>query len=138
MSDLEYLIGIAPRPYGNYLCIGYCPWNSNERTPLIAIRIGKGRNSESWCLSPSRILERRPHIFHYEVVEGVAKMVKIAEEPPGWFARRCAETKCEWFVPFVERMAAGEEVPLEEIQAAYRIHNEGQEMPSGSWNTLFK
>ena len=84
------------------------------------------------------MLECRPYIYHNVVLNGVLKTLKIEEEPPGWFLRRCAEAKCEWFVPFVERMAAGDEVPIEEIKAAYRIHNEGQDMPCGSWSTLFK
>ena len=94
MSDLECLIGIAPRPYDNYLCIGYCPWNSNERTPLIAIQIGKGRNSEGWCLSPSRMLDYRSYTRDEVGVDGVLKKGKIKDEPPGWFLRRCAEAKC--------------------------------------------
>jgi hypothetical protein len=37
----------------------------------------------------------------------------------------------------VKRMAAGEDVPLEEIQAAYLAHN-GQPMPCGEWSKLFR
>ena len=37
----------------------------------------------------------------------------------------------------IERMAQGEEVPLEQIQAAYREHNDGKEMLKAKWGTPF-
>jgi len=58
-------------------------------------------------------------------------------EEKDWFENRCKEANCEWFVPMVKRMAAGENVPLEEIQAAYLKHN-GQPMPCGEWAKLFR
>ena len=38
------------------------------------------------------------------------------------------EANASWFIPFLERLAAGEQVPIEEIQEAYRLLF-GKEMP---------
>jgi len=39
------------------------------------------------------------------------------------------KTNCEWFVPFVKRLAQGKEVDIEEIKTAYRANNAGAELP---------
>ena len=39
-------------------------------------------------------------------------------------------TKCAWFLPYVERMARGEDVSLEEIKEAYRLNNAGADLPT--------
>jgi hypothetical protein len=54
-------------------------------------------------------------------------------ELSGWFVRLCHEAGCGWFVPMVYRLAADEDVPLAEIEAAYRANNGGREMPSGTF-----
>ena len=105
---------------------------------MIVHKLHFGRGGDCTTKPPGRILEHRPHIFHDAMVDGELKTMSIEQEPPGWFERKCAEAGCSWFVPFVRRMAAGEDVPLEEIQAAYREHNEGREMPSGTWGSLFR
>lgn len=70
------------------------------------------------------------------------KDIKKVEFPPnlflqGAFRRKLLErNRAEWFVPMVERMAAGEDVTLDEIEAAYREHNGGKEMPKGTWGEL--
>jgi hypothetical protein len=64
------------------------------------------------------------HIFHENPVNGK----RWEPGPPDWFRRKCAEAGCSWFVSFVERMAGGEDIPIEEIKAAYRENNSGKEL----------
>ena len=46
-----------------------------------------------------------------------ACITKFADEP--WFRRLFRDANAEWFIPFIERMAAGEKVPFEEIEARH-------------------
>ena len=72
------------------------------------------------------------------------KELDYVEFPPELFLQGVARRRflerngASWFVPMVERMAAGEKVSLEEIEAAYREHNDGKEMPKGTWGELFR
>jgi hypothetical protein len=81
------------------------------------------------------MLEYRPYI--YPVIDGRIVSGKLELAPPGWFERKCREADCEWFIQMAKRMAEGEHVPLEEIQAAYLAHN-GKSMPCGKWSQLFQ
>lgn len=38
------------------------------------------------------------------------------------------KTKCEWFLPFVERMASGEILSIDEVRKAYKFNNEGKDL----------
>lgn len=109
----------------------------NEDTPLILVEWGYRGNTEGPTLPPKEMLEfRKGHLIN-RVVEGIVKAT-WEEEPPGWFERKCAEAHCSWFVPMVRRMAAGQEVPLEEIRAAFRENNGGREMPCGEWAEIYE
>jgi hypothetical protein len=37
---------------------------------------------------------------------------------------------CEWFIPFVKRLASGDEVPIDEIKREFSANNDGAELPS--------
>lgn len=108
-------------------------FGANNTNPKISAMTGNGPVSKGPTLSPGKIREFRPHVFHDEIIDGQSKTTKIEQEPLGWFTRKCEEAGCAWFLPYVDRMAAGEDVPLEEIQFSYREHNEGREMPQGEW-----
>src|SRR5436190_4919642 len=54
----------------------------------------------------------------------------------GWIERTCAAANCAWLWPIMLRLAAKEDVPLEEIQGAYAAHNGGENMPHGTLNEL--
>jgi hypothetical protein len=45
--------------------------------------------------------------------------MKNFAEKPTWFRRLFRDANAEWFIPFIERMAAGEKVPFEEIEARH-------------------
>jgi hypothetical protein len=79
----------------------------------------------------------RPYVSGDGAVNGIIQTEKIEQEPPGWFNRLCQDLGCEWFVPMAQRMAEGEHVALEEIQASYLAHN-GKPMPCGTWGVLFE
>lgn len=51
---------------------------------------------------------------------------------PGWFERVLREANCGWFVPILHRLAAGENVPAEEIKKLYSDHNDGKPIIEGT------
>lgn len=57
---------------------------------------------------------------------------------PDWLSDQSIEAGCIWICPMIERMAAGEEVPIEEIGEVYREHNGGQPMPRGTLPELVR
>ncbi len=146
MSDEKYFIGVATIPHPENglparLKVVYFPKRlgakaSDPDDPRILVELWQSGTSTGPTRSPRQVLEFRHHIHHVEVVNGVCRET-FEEEPPGWFERQCALAYCEWFVPLVRRMAAGEAVPLAEIQAAYRAHNDGKELPAGTLGTPF-
>jgi len=93
--------------------------------PRITLFYGTNRcRPQGPCLRPAEMLEWTPHIFHEKPIDGK----RWEPGSPDWFRHKCAEAGCSWFVSFVERMAAGEDIPIEEIKAAYREHNGGKEL----------
>lgn len=92
---------------------------------VISVNHGMNRNyPQGPCLEPKEMLEWASSIYYDKSVNG-----KLWEPgPPGWFLRQCEAAGCLWFYGLVERMAAGEEIPIEEIKAAYRENNGGKEL----------
>jgi hypothetical protein len=137
MDPTEYLIGYGRTSDNTPMWIGYrtLPRGGNSDDE-VAVGIGEGPGSEGFVLPPKRVLEFEYGRTMWDLVNGKPQYRGYVKEPPGWFERKCREANCEWFVPMVKRMAAGERVPLEEIQAAYQVYN-GKPMPCGSWTTLF-
>ena len=143
MSEPRYLVGLGTTPYPDnglparltVVFFEKLSWANQIQpdSPYILVEIWRNGVSVGPTSTPEEILEHRPHILsktstgktHYE------------QEPPGWFERKCAEANCSWFVPLVKRMAAGEKVPLSEIQAEYRNHNAEKELPCGLMGEVF-
>lgn len=94
-------------------------------SPMVSVFFGSiAGTRQGPCLEPDRMLEWAPSIFYDKSVNG-----KLWEPgPPGWFRRQCEAAGCLWFYGLVERMAAGEEVSIEEIKEAYRENNGGKEL----------
>src|SRR6266581_7932580 len=102
---------------------------STSDTNRIVVADGWSPHDHGSVLSASEILTR---VWHRQWMHDGRWMVE--PEPPGWFERRCGALKCSWFPALARRVAAGESVTFEEIRAAYRTHNDGQEIPTGTWN----
>jgi len=97
--------------------------------PLVAIYHGYDRNQpQGPCLEPRRILDFVMGKSIWREIDGKMKFLGYEYEPPGWFKRQCEEACCLWFYHLVERMAGGGDIPIEEIQAAYRENNGGKEL----------
>jgi len=60
------------------------------------------------------------------------------EPSASWFERQCDSLDCSWFLAYVHRLAAGETVAARELQAAYRLHTQGEEIPTGNWQQLWQ
>jgi hypothetical protein len=134
--SLEFVIGATdsrePKTWVGYR-IG-----SQAVAEVVCVSLGSiARDSDTYVLSPAEMLEHRPYVLVGHVMDGIWRTNRAEREPPGWFERKCREANCEWFVPFVKRMADGEAVPLKEIEAAYLAHN-GKPMPCGKWSELFR
>jgi hypothetical protein len=97
----------------------------------IAIADGWDPHDHGSALSAAEILPRR---WYRQSMKDGRFVFEL--EPPGWFERRCAVLKCSWFHPFVQRMAGGERVSFEQIKEAYRLHNNGRLIPTGTWMQL--
>jgi hypothetical protein len=107
-----------------------CSFEDHSRK--IALADGWSPHDAGGVTTPANLLAGDNYfIFHkngdrrYERVAGGA-----------WFEHHCDLLDCPWFPPFVRRMAAGEVVPLREIQDGYRAHSDGQDMPTGTWRQL--
>ncbi len=100
-------------------------------TNRITIADGWSPHDHGSTLTASGILARQ--WYRQSVKEG---RYVFELEPPGWFERRCALLKCSWFHALAQRMEAGQLVIFEEIQHAYRAHNDGRKIPVGTWNQL--
>jgi hypothetical protein len=137
MSEaIEYQIG---KGFMNRIPIwvGYKPAANDIDCPeAIVVAMDEGRHRDGKCLSAKGMLEFRWRSdIWIESPNGRRYGGEKVESD--WFKHKCKEANCEWFVPMVERMADGETVPIEEIQAAYIAHN-GRPMPCGKWQELFR
>ncbi len=74
------------------------------------------------------MLDWRPSLI--DIVERDGRMIEVyrGKGPPGWFKCQCKAAGCMWFYHMAERMAAGEEVTIGEIKAAYCENNGGKEL----------
>src|SRR5436189_6343861 len=115
MHSSEYQSGYATTGSAESIWIGYRAEADGRHA--IYVQEGVGRAAEGSVRSPAEILAFRPVAPHTTISGGEIRTA-FEQEPPGWFERKCKEANSEWFVPFVQRMAGGESVPLEEIQAA--------------------
>lgn len=78
-----------------------------------------------------------PEILSWKL-KSVTSTGNIEEDPQPWFERCCNKSGCSWIVPLIRRKAADQSVSIAEIEAAYREHNGGKEMPKGTWGQLLK
>lgn len=105
------------------------------RVPIILVQLERGPTSENWELSATKMLGFSPVGAKFATVAGRVRFVGVERAPADWFKSKCKEANCEWFLPFVERIAKGEQIRLEEIEAAHRMYN-GKPLPRGKWNAL--
>lgn len=134
----EHLVGQGRVANGDPVWIGY---RTGERTSSgwpkgILAQVGVGPTALSLVVPASKMLTFKNIHEEWVINDGKSKCIGLVDEKD-WFEHRCKEANCEWFVPMVKRMAAGEDVPLAEIQAAYLQHN-GKPMPCGEWSKLFR
>jgi len=139
MSGTSFLLGVVPsdsvenRKRKGWILI-YTPAGLHgSNVPLIGLYEGPNGHYEGGSVEASVWLQRRPSTF--DLVD--SQIVENRPEP-GWFERLCREVGCAWFVPIAQRLAAGENVPLEEIQCTYSLHHHGAHMPQGDLTDLFK
>lgn len=69
-------------------------------------------------------------------LKSVTSTGNIEEDSQPWFESCCCASGCSWIVPFIRRQAGNKSISIAEIEAAYREHNEGKEMPKGTWGEL--
>src|SRR3954454_1868957 len=103
--------------------------------PRIFVQLNLGPPSEDWDFAVNEALQYTLRTTQHAQVDGVVRFVGIVSEPPGWFERKCAEANCQWFVPIVKRMAAGENVQLQEIEASYLTYN-GSPLRHGQFHQI--
>lgn len=138
----RYLVGQGTTPYPenglpSRLTVVFLPkasWvqASEPDDPHVLVEMWQDGTSTGPTLTPKAMLDYRPYVPHK-----VGDKTTFEQDSPGWFERKCVEANCSWFVPLAKRMAAGEKVPIEEIQTAYKSHNDGQEMPCGALGKSF-
>jgi hypothetical protein len=102
MSYVDYLI--AEKMGGELYGIRFTQ-NWNGAGPYVTVWRGArgGPGCSGATVSPAEVLQRYRRYF---VMSGA-----------------------EWFVPLVQRLANGEEVPIDEIKRAFSIHNDGASLP---------
>lgn len=124
-----YEIGAGRDAEGLPIEVGYLPPGPDTSPDgLISVSIGEGPGSQGGAIPPKKMLEFRYGRLVWKEVDGKLRFQGEVKEAPGWFERFCRQANCEWFVPVVKRMAAGENVPLQEIQSTYLAHN-GKPIP---------
>ena len=137
MSDMPkiYLIGrgIDPASGDPYLVEVICDFPEIGDLTLCVLAGRFPGTAIPYSFPPCKMLEFSPQIFRDELVHGKVKSVHCGEETPGWFERKCEGAGCTWFMPYARRLAAGEKVRLDEIQAASKKHH-GREMPRAGWH----
>jgi len=97
----------------------------------IAIAEGWSAHQNGATLTPAEVLAFQPS----QIKEKDGKLVEIRESS-GWFGRRSDMLGCPWFPAFVQRMAAGDLVLLDEIRNAYCSYNHARNIPTGTWAQL--
>lgn len=105
------------------------------RDPIILVQLERGPTSENWELPATEVLEFSPIAVRFETVADTVGFVGMERAPVDWFKSKCKEANCEWFLPFVERIAKGEQIRLEEVEATHRMYN-GKPLLRGKWNAL--
>ena len=146
MGNLTYLVGIGTIPHPQnglpatltIVCMPKLSFAAPERQdlPHVFVETWQDGSAEGPTLPPNEMLNYHPYV-RQRSNESSSSKVTYDQESPGWFERKCRQANCEWFVPFVKRMAIGEEMPLKEIQAAYLAHN-GKPMPCREGNDMFR
>ena len=135
MERTEYVIGHAKDEFGEPIWIGYRPTGPAWKPgPAVCVQIGIGPTGESFVRTPQEMLNFKPHT--HDSSDGRMESAPSGQDSPIWFQCKCKQAGCEWFASLVIRMAAGENVPLEEIEALYVAQN-GQAIPQGRWSRLF-
>lgn len=127
-------VGSGYDEHGQTVRVNYAPAHPffHDGKERVSVIIGTGIHAEGPCLPAKEILRFQPTHAVWKELGGERKFEEFIKEAPAWFERKCRESNCEWFVPIVRRMAAGEPVPLEELQSAYLAHN-GKVMSSAKW-----
>jgi hypothetical protein len=137
MDYRQYQIGHGFDAYGEPVWVGYQPAEPGGSVPeIVSVKLHRGRDAEGPSAPPEDILQFR-NTTSIWIEEGGKRKFGGLKEDPNWFENRCREAGCEWFVPMVKRMAAGEHVTLDEIETAYALHN-GKPMPCGEWRSMFQ
>ncbi len=118
--DTHYLLGVVPRvarvdvPFAGELII-YTPPNSGlSQDALIGFHEPSARGDGGSANAATWLARNAEHWR------------------PGWIELALTAANCSWLVPMLHRLAAKENVPLKEIQAAYIAQNGGRVMPSGT------
>lgn len=126
-----YVIAFHDSGEGNRFWINYYPFPNVFRSasPIVSVFFGSiAGTRQSPCFEPAEMLGFVMGRSVWKEVDGKMKHFGYEYEPPGWFRRQCEAADCLWFYGLVERMAAGEEIPIEEIKAAYRENNGGKDL----------
>ena len=118
--------------------INYFPRRTNvEEVTYISVDHGMNRSyPQGPCLESKEMLEFVMGKSIWKEIEGTIRYMGNEYEPPGWFRRQCEAAGCLWFYGLVEHMAAGEEIPIEEIKIAYRENNGGKELEQKPYREL--
>jgi hypothetical protein len=129
----RYITGYKKGDVYNQSIIGFS-YSTKNNTPEISLIKGQGREADGLVLAPEEALNYTPTPGFELPVDEIDQTFSGQEAARlSWFEKKCMEANCTWFVDYVKRMAAGENISLEEIQTAYRTHHNGLEMKSNSW-----
>lgn len=127
--DTPYIISNYEDSNGYPTWIAFVPYPNQYGKTLISVEHGANRNlPQGPCLEPKEMLEFVMGKSIWKDIDGKSRYIGNEYEPPGWFHRQCLAAGCLWFYAIVERIAAGEGIPIEAIKAAYRENNEGKEL----------
>jgi hypothetical protein len=118
-KQFKYVIGFGVQN-GWPTWVAYCPQGHSGEEQII-VCCGEGPVSYSAVKSPGEMLEFVYTDYITKQVNG-RNFIEIQQEPD-WFLHTCETIKCEWFLPYVNRMVLGETVSLNELKTAYHAHN---------------
>jgi hypothetical protein len=132
----KYLIGFKKGDFRTQSIIEFSYSTENKKPEIILIK-GYGREADGMRLFPEKAFDYIPMSGNETPVDEIDQTFTQKEAAElSWFEKKCVEANCTWFVDYVKRMATGEDIPLEEIQTAYRTHHNGLEMKSTSWQNF--